>query len=107
MSPNRRQGRYFPQSQYYIERPTDRQIMQALRRKDGLVLVKGPRQIGKTSLLARVGIQLRQEGQRVVITDVEGLGVRALQSAQAFVNALAQHLKCPNRTKKCPGRFFQ
>ncbi|NJN05227.1 MAG: hypothetical protein HC814_00795 [Rhodobacteraceae bacterium] len=43
-------------SVFYVERPIDREFKQAISRGDSVVLVKGARQIGKTSLLAR-GLQ--------------------------------------------------
>jgi hypothetical protein len=54
------------------------------------VLVKGPRQVGKTSLLARGLQQARQAGARVVLTDLEVFNAVQLESAEAFLLALAQ-----------------
>src|SRR5207245_2692151 len=47
-------------SPFYIERRTDGEFREAIRRQDSIVLVKGPRQVGKTSLLAR-GLQGARE----------------------------------------------
>ncbi|MBC7808961.1 MAG: AAA-like domain-containing protein, partial [Akkermansiaceae bacterium] len=58
-------GAILPGSSYYIERAADRHILQAIRRGDGLILVKGPRQIGKTSLIAQTVARLRSEERRV------------------------------------------
>ena len=44
-------------SQFYIERPTDGEFRSAVQRRDSLILLKGARQMGKTSLLAR-GLQI-------------------------------------------------
>jgi DNA-binding winged helix-turn-helix (wHTH) protein len=41
-------------SMFYIERHTDADFLVAIQRQDSLVLVKGARQVGKTSLLARL-----------------------------------------------------
>src|SRR5439155_633679 len=40
-------------SEYYVVRPVDEEFRAAISRKDSIVLVKGARQMGKTSLLAR------------------------------------------------------
>jgi hypothetical protein len=49
-------------SEFYIVRPTDEEFKTAIARNDSIVLVKGARQIGKTSLLAR-GLQGGPGGQ--------------------------------------------
>ncbi len=82
-----------PGSAYYIERAIDRQILQAIHRGDGLILIKGPRQIGKTSLIAQTVARLRSEGRRAFVTDVEALGGAALHSADSLVSAMIRNLK--------------
>jgi hypothetical protein len=75
-------------SRFYISRPTDQEFRAAVARRDGIVLVKGPRQVGKTSLLAR-GLQTaRETGARVVLLDFQTLGPRELESVDAFCLAL-------------------
>jgi DNA-binding SARP family transcriptional activator len=82
-----------PDSRFYVERAADEQIAHALRRGDGLVLVKGPRLIGKTSLLARAGARARAEGRRrVAVTDLSALGAGPLRSAAALLDALGWNL---------------
>ncbi|MBC8136242.1 MAG: AAA-like domain-containing protein [Fibrella sp.] len=93
VAPEPSSGAIVPGSPYYVERSADRQIAQAIRRGDGLILVKGPRQIGKTSLIAQTVAQLRSENHRVVVTDVQALGAAALHSASAFVSALVRNLR--------------
>src|SRR5205085_1295429 len=60
---------------FYIVRPTDQEFLTAIARRDSIVLVKGARQMGKTSLLARGLEQARATGARVVITDLQMLNV--------------------------------
>ena len=68
------------QSPYYLVRPTDTEFQSAIGRRDSIVLVKGPRQAGKTSLLAR-GLQAaRERGARVVLTDLQKLAAGQLSS---------------------------
>lgn len=79
-------------SPFYIERPTDRQFADALARRESVVLVKGPRQTGKTSLLARSLQQARSAGASVVLTDLQSLSEEHWSSTEAFCLALAQDL---------------
>ncbi|MBV9924201.1 MAG: AAA-like domain-containing protein [Acidobacteria bacterium] len=75
-------------SKFYLVRPTDALFLDALRRRDSIVLVKGARQMGKTSVLARGLQQARGEGSRVVVTDFQKLNASDLESAEAFFVAL-------------------
>jgi hypothetical protein len=77
-------------SQYYIVRPTDQVFLDALAQRESIVLIKGPRQMGKTSLLAR-GLQTsRKSGAKVVLTDFQKLGQDDLKSVGAFYRGLAE-----------------
>jgi DNA-binding SARP family transcriptional activator len=80
------------QSPFYVVRPADAAFQTAVRRRDSIVLVKGPRQTGKTSLLARSLQQAREEGAVVVMSDLQKLSPEHLGSAQAFYQALARSL---------------
>ena len=77
-------------SRFYIERPTDAEFKAAIARQDSIVLVKGARQMGKTSLLAR-GLQAaRENGAKVVFTDFQTLNEKKhLASADALLLILA------------------
>lgn len=79
-------------SAFYITRPADGKFKAALAGRDSIVLVKGARQVGKTSLLARGLQQTRESGGRVALTDLQTLNERHLASADAFCLALAKTL---------------
>lgn len=79
-------------SPFYVERPTDAQFHAAIRRRDSFALVKGARQVGKTSLLARGLEQARNSGVRVVLTDFKKLTVDACSSLEKLLLALAQFI---------------
>ena len=79
-------------SPFYIERTTDEAFREALLRQDSIVLVKGARQIGKTSLLARGLQHVRQAGGRVVLTDFRSLPQTALISSDVLYRTLAQEM---------------
>jgi serine/threonine protein kinase len=76
------------ESEFYLVRSTDQEFLDAIKRRDSVVLVKGARQMGKTSLLAR-GLQLaRTTGARVILTDMQRLGAEELSSTETLFRAL-------------------
>jgi DNA-binding SARP family transcriptional activator len=78
------------QSSYYVVRPTDAEFHAAIARQDSVVLVKGPRQVGKTSLLARGLQRAREAGTRVVMTHFQVFNAAHLASAETLLLALAE-----------------
>ncbi|MES2460177.1 MAG: AAA-like domain-containing protein [Armatimonadota bacterium] len=80
------------ESRFYIRRTTDDEFSRAILRQDSIVLVKGPRQVGKTSLLSR-GLQAaRNAGRRVAVLDFQKLAARQYESTEALYLAMAGHL---------------
>ena len=79
-------------SRFYVVRSTDEEFLNAICRQDSIVLVKGARQMGKTSLMAR-GLQLaRQSGDRVILTDFQKLNTKHLESTESLFRALAESI---------------
>ena len=79
-------------SERYVIRAADRDFARALARREAIVRLKGPRQVGKTSLLAR-GLQgARAEGCRVVVADFQALGSDVLTSTDTLYRGLAESL---------------
>lgn len=78
-----------PDSPYYIVRPTDFEFKQALIERDGIVLVKGSRQIGKTSLVARALREASESGAKVVWTDLQSFTKSQIESDEKLYLALA------------------
>ena len=77
-------------SRFYLVRPTDEQFLDAIRRRDSIVLVKGARQMGKTSLLAR-GLQLaRGSGTKVITTDFQKLNASHLETIESLFMTLGE-----------------
>lgn len=58
-------------SPFYIRRQVDEDLESALKRKDGIILIRGARQMGKTSLLHRGLYWARQEQMRRVMMDLQ------------------------------------
>lgn len=79
-------------SPFYVERTADKPFHSAIRRVDSIVLVKGPRQVGKTSLLARGFETARRAGYRVLLTDLQATTTEQLSSADALFLSLAQSM---------------
>jgi AAA domain-containing protein len=79
-------------SPYYIRRPADDVFQDAIVKRAAIVLVKGPRQVGKSSLLARALEHARRTGAVVAFTDVQALGSDDLRSPAAFYQALARSI---------------
>jgi class 3 adenylate cyclase len=76
-------------SAFYVVRPADEEFSAAIARRDSIVLVKGARQMGKTSLLARGLQQARAAGARVVRSDFQKLNQQHLESADTLFVKLA------------------
>jgi len=79
-------------SPFYIERLIDAEFHAAITRGDSFALVKGARQVGKTSLLARGLESARRSGARVVLTDFQKLTEDACSSLKKFLRALAESI---------------
>jgi len=79
-------------SQFYIERQVDQEFQTAIQRRDSILLLKGPRQVGKTSLLARGLQKAREAGIIVLLTDFQKLIEAQLQSLDTFFLALGEML---------------
>lgn len=76
-------------SKFYIERPADVEFRSAITGRHSIVLIQGPRQVGKTSLLARGLQQAREAGSKVIVTDFQSLGDEYLESAERLLLTLA------------------
>lgn len=79
-------------SPYYLEREADTTFATAIARCDSIVLVKGARQIGKTSLLARGLQQARDGGSQVVLTDLQKLDPAQMESPAHLFETFAEML---------------
>ena len=79
-------------SHFYVIRPTDHEFENAVERRDSIVLVKGARQMGKTSLLARGLHQARESGAKGVCTDFQKLSSSHLSSIDSFFLSIAEFL---------------
>lgn len=83
-------------SPYYIERMADLDLYASIDREDMIVLINGPRQVGKTSLMARGLQRARDAGKRVIPMDFQQLNASKLGSIEsltkAFIEMIAEEL---------------
>jgi hypothetical protein len=79
-------------SEFYISRPADEQLLHAVGELESVVLIKGARQIGKTSLLARGLDAARKNGARVTLTDFQTFSSTNLESPSSVYLSLAESL---------------
>ena len=92
-SPLEQEGGAVPvDSVFYVVRRADNEFQSALARHDSIVLVRGARQMGKTSLLARGVQETRTQDNAVVLTDFQELNVSQFASLDSFYLALGDSL---------------
>jgi len=77
-------------SRFYVNRPVDQRFCAAINHRTSIVLVKGARQVGKTSLLARGLTAARQRGATVVVVDFQQFSSTTLESADRLLPAIAE-----------------
>lgn len=80
------------ESQIYVARNSDRELEGAIDRFDSFVLLQGPRQTGKSSLLVRGLDRAQGQGGRIVLTDFQCLPGEAFETLSQFWRALADDL---------------
>ena len=78
--------------EFYIARQADTDLAAAIRRKENIILLKGARQMGKTSLLIRGSKEARTAGARTVYIDYQKLNLTQLVSLDVFYRSLCEWL---------------
>lgn len=76
------------ESIYYVERDSDQAVRAALRTGEAVVLIFGPRQVGKTSLLAKTMGVHRKLRNHVVLTDFQALSKAEIERPTTLYRAL-------------------
>lgn len=79
-------------SPYYVVRAADAVAESAITVGEAVVLVSGPRQVGKTSLVARLLAQARRHGIRTACSDFQTLNESDLADADRLAKCLAADL---------------
>jgi hypothetical protein len=71
-------------SPFYIVRDTDAVALEAIKRQGVTITIKGPRQMGKSSLLIRVLEAAQKEGKRTALLDFQLFDKSCLTNADTF-----------------------
>lgn len=79
-------------SEFYIVRPTDGELRSAISKGDSIVLIKGARQMGKTSLLARAMQFAREHGSRAAATDLQKFNAENFKSIDRLYRTIAESI---------------
>ena len=95
------EGSMDPESQFYVERPGDEIALGAIRRQGVTITIKGPRQMGKSSLLLRTVDAAIKANKRVVFLDFQLFDQESLAAAdrfyRQFCTVLTEQLELPDR----------
>jgi DNA-binding SARP family transcriptional activator len=91
---------------FYLPRPADGEFHTAIARCDRVVLLKGARQVGKTSLLMRGMEQARRAGAKVVLTNFASLTQAQLQTLDSLFLALAQSFADALKLDAAPAEYW-
>lgn len=79
-------------SEFYVLRPVDGEFQASMAKRDSIVLIKGARQMGKTSLLAR-GLQYaRERGIKAVSTDLQKFNAESFRSVKDLYLSLSESI---------------
>jgi hypothetical protein len=93
-------------SLFYIERVHDAVALATIARRGVTITIKGPRQVGKSSLLMRVCTTARQQGKHVAFLDFQQLRP-LLADADAFFRQFAMLLTYRLRLEDRSAEFWQ
>ena len=95
------QGTMALESRLYIRRVEDDRALRAVDAQEGTVIIKGARQMGKSSLLNRMISEAVDRDQRVIFLDFQLFDQPALENRERFFRQfctfLADELELPNR----------
>jgi hypothetical protein len=96
------EGTMDPGSTFYVRRSADEVIENVIRKTGVTVTIKGPRQMGKSSLLVRTAHLAAQHGKNTAILDFQLFEEDALSHADTFYRQfaawLSDDLGIPDRT---------
>jgi hypothetical protein len=96
------EGTMDAESRFYIEREGDGVVRRALVRQGVTITIKGPRQMGKSSLLMRVIQRAQAAGREAVYLDLQQFDQEVLAESDRFYiqfcQAIAEQLGLPDGT---------
>ena len=95
-------GALKPGSLFYVRRPADARILELLRQNGVTVLIKGPRQVGKTSMLSHAKAASMSAGHRSAYLDFQLIDEAHLQSLRSLLFYFGHRLARELRTSLTP-----
>ena len=79
------EGTMDPHSEYYVSREADAIALGAISMEGGITIpIKGPRQVGKSSLLMRIMNEAEDKGKHIVFLDFQQIGQESLRQGTIF-----------------------
>jgi hypothetical protein len=79
-------------SPFYVRRTDDEKVEHLVKQAGETVLIKGPRQVGKTSLAARAQAAAKQNGQQTCYIDFQLIDESRFRDSSALIQYLAARL---------------
>jgi hypothetical protein len=83
-----------PQSAFYIERQADSAALRAIQGQGVTITITGPRQVGKTALLARMAGAAVAQGKYVAALDLQAFEASSLRDADLFFKEVCDTASC-------------
>lgn len=99
-------GTLKPASPFYVERETDREMDQQLALSGSTILVKGARQMGKSSLLARAHAMAKEQGKRTFYLDFQTLDAAHMATLEKLLQYIARRIHRGLRLSMKPGECW-
>ncbi|ESA34123.1 tir protein [Leptolyngbya sp. Heron Island J] len=95
------EGTMAPESKYYVERPSDKLASATVQRQGVTLTIKGPRQMGKSSLLIRTLDEAMKADKQIAYLDFQLFDQDVLKTADTFYrefcSSLSNQLGLPDR----------
>jgi hypothetical protein len=97
------EGTMDPESHFYVERPSDAIALSTIQQQGVTLTIKGPRQMGKSSLLMQAIDAALKAGKQVVFLDFQLFDQDVLKTAdifyRQFCTSLTEQLGIPDRVE--------
>jgi hypothetical protein len=102
------EGTMDAESQFYIQRAEDAKALSTIAQQGGVTItIKGPRQMGKSSLLIRTMAAARELDKRTVFLDFQLFGKAVLADENLFYRRFCEYLTRKLRLKSQVAEWWQ
>ncbi len=95
------------ESPFYIERPVDGEAKAQLLHQGITIRLKGSRQIGKTSLLARLYQHANDNNYSIIYIDFQDMDTDQLKDLETLLRYLAERIADEQQTNGSPNSYWQ